>query len=200
MHINSSSTARNNGSEDYKLLVRGPYRTRGRVNLFAAQATKDGETDLIIELRTQGKKASEIAKAVRMSIPTLYRRIAAIKLPTDGTSMQRGGRREKMAVALLAHLQASIERMVALAAKRKEKRVKAACCSECASHILANETIRLSLEVHKAEVVCFRQLGLFDDVRTSGRAMEILEMARAQEEPEKVVAGAADIAVTSAKV
>jgi hypothetical protein len=149
---------------------------------------------------TQGMKAPDIADAMKMSIATVYRRIAAIRLPTKGASTQEVGRREKMAAALLGLLQANTKRIHAVAAERMEKRSKDACCPDCACTGLELESIRLANEVHKAEIAYLKQLGTFDAIKVSGRAREIIEAARTLQEPEKVLRGAADNSGTSAVV
>ena len=205
MPINSSSPKRPKSSDFNKrgagrLSTSAKFRRRGRRNRFATQASRDSEPERIIALMTQGLKVPDIAEAMKLSVPTVYRRIAAIRVPTEGASAQNVGRREKMAAALLALLQANTRRIHALAAERMEKRNKDACCPDCARTGLELESIRLANEVHKVEIAYHKQLGTFDAIRASGRALEIIQKARTLEEPEKVLRGAADNTGTSAVV
>ena len=88
----------------------GKYRRRGRRNRFATDASRETEADRIIEMMTKGLSVADIADAMKMSVATIYRRIAGIGKLMSGQPASVRADQENRAVALLALLQANTAR------------------------------------------------------------------------------------------
>jgi DNA-binding CsgD family transcriptional regulator len=161
----------------------GKYRRRGRRNRFATDASRETEPDRIIEMMTAGLSVSDIADAMKLSVATIYRRITGIRKLMSGQPASVRASQEKRAVALLALLQANTARAHAVAEERMAKIRGTSCCPACEKAALEIAVLQRANETHKVEIDFLKHMGFFDWVRKSGRAFEILEMARNQGKP-----------------
>lgn len=172
---NSSQPHRTGPSSRAEFSASGNYRRRGPKNRFVTQASRESEVDGIIALMVSGMKVAKIAEAMKISIPTIYRRIDSIKNYVRDVTVSDRAAQEARASQLLALFHADIARAHTIAEQHLERRtIGPTCCPQCRSMTLELEAIRVAAKIHKAELNYLKHMGFFDVIKMSGRAVEVL--------------------------